>query len=300
MARQYLRFTPETTWGTYNNLGTATIVRLDQDNAFTMRPAPVRWSINSADAYARRVQTGSSKTTVQGTLNTLCYGSQMAAFVAWWYASSANVLSSATIDHALVMEDSGGTAVYRRYLGCMASQVQITASDQDQLMRQSIQIIAQKPATITGTDFPEPAVTAYPTDAPYVIEHGSGAFSLATSRSEFETFSWTCKNKLDPRFMASQYLTRLKYCGRDVDFSTRFPYVITTDRSDYEAVTALSASITFTNGSHTLAFAMNSKNFIAKCDDDLALDKVHLQGIDAECYFDSSAGTPNDCAITVT
>ncbi len=119
MARQFLRFTPETTYGTYNSSGTATFVQIDQNNPFTMRPVPVRWSIRSAGGFNRRVQTGSSKTSLQGNLNSLCYGSQMAAFSSWIFASSSNVLPSATIDHVIVMDDPSSTKVYRRYLGVM-------------------------------------------------------------------------------------------------------------------------------------------------------------------------------------
>jgi hypothetical protein len=224
----------------------------------------------------------------------------MAAFVPLIAATSANVLQSFTVDHAIVMDDSGSTTVYRRYLGTMVQQASITAGEQNQLMRMSLQLIAQQPATITGTDFPAPAATAYPIDAPYVFEHVSGAFTLGSSRTELEEFNLTIQNHLDPHFMASQYLTRCKYCGRDVNFSTRFPYITTIDRTDLESVTAVAASAIFTNGSHVLTFQMNSQNFYAKVDDDLALDKVHLQAIDMEAYFDTTAGTPNDFVLTAT
>jgi hypothetical protein len=300
MARQYLRITPETTYGTYASGNTHTVIQLDQSNPFTMRPMPIFWSIRTAGGFNGRWQKGSAKTSLGGNLNTICYGSQMAAFVPLISATTGNVLKSFTIDHAIVMDDSGSTTVYRRYLGVMCQQAQITASEQNQLMRMSLQLIGQQPATITGTDFPEPAATAYPIDAPYVFEQVSGAFTLGSSRAELEEFNLTIKNYLDPRFMASQYLTRCKYCGRDVDFSTRFPYIVTVDRSDLESVTAVAASAAFTNGAHTLTFQMNSNNFYAKVDDDLALDKVHLQSVDMECYFDTTAGTPFDFVLTAT
>ena len=48
MAREFLRITPEATWGTYDSGGTHTIIQLDQNNAFTMRPKPVFFTIRSA------------------------------------------------------------------------------------------------------------------------------------------------------------------------------------------------------------------------------------------------------------
>ena len=44
MSRQYLRLTTESTWGTYNSGGNTVIVQIDQNNAFTMRAKPVRWT----------------------------------------------------------------------------------------------------------------------------------------------------------------------------------------------------------------------------------------------------------------
>src|SRR5437763_602834 len=117
MAREYLRITPEVTWGTYNGAGTPIIVDLDQANAFTMRPAPQMWEIRSAAGFNRRRKTGSSKTTVAGALSLAVYPSQVATLIPWICATSANVLGAVTIDHAAVMEDSGPTTVYRRYLG---------------------------------------------------------------------------------------------------------------------------------------------------------------------------------------
>lgn len=301
MAREFLRWTPELTWGTFDTTSTtAQVIQLDQNNAFTMRPAPVAWQIRSASGFNRRVQTGSAKTGVQGGLNILCYGSQMTALMPAIVASPTNVLGSATIDHCLVMEDGSSTKVYRRYLGCMVSQAAFAAAESNQLMRLNMQLIAKQPATITATDFPEPAVSAYPWDAPYVFEMASGALTIGSSRVEFEEFNITIKNTLDARFMASNYLTRLKYCGRDVDWTTRFPYVTAVDRSNYEAVTAIAASITFTNSTHSMAFNFNSNNFEMKVNDDLSLDKVFLESIEGSCYFDRTAGTPNDLTVTVS
>ena len=199
-----------------------------------------------------------------------------------------------------MLEDPAGTTVYRRYLGVMVDQCQITASERDPLVRLALQLTAQKPATITATDFPEPHATDYPDDPPYVFTMVGGAFTLGTSRAEFEQFQVTIKNMLDARFMASQYLTRLKYVGRDVDFSCKFPYVATVDRSDYESVTAVSASLAFSNGSHSLGFNFHGRNFYASVEDDLALDKIHVQSIDIECYFDPSQAPPADLTVTVS
>lgn len=297
MARQFLRVTPETSYGVYNSGGTHTIIQIDQANPFTMRATPIRWSIRSAGGYNKRWQTGSAKTAFNGTLNTLMYGSQMAQIFPMIAETNPTTLSSFTVDHCLVMDDNASTKVYKRYLGVMTQSAQISASESNQLMRLQMQLIAQKDATITGTDFPEPALNAYPYDAPYVFEMSSGSFTLGSSRVEFEEFNLSIQNILDPRFFATQYLTRCKYCGRDVNFSTRFPYITTVDRASFEAVTSVAASITFTNGAHSIGVNLQSNNFYANVQDDLALDKVHLQSIDMEAYLDVTAGT--DATFTI-
>ena len=299
MARQYLRLTPETSWGVYAAAGTPILIPIDKANPFTLRPTPIPWEIRSAGGGNRRVQTGSQRTSCKGSLHTLVYGSQAAALAPWICADANGVLRSVTLDHAIQLED-GGTTAYRRYLGVMVEQAQFRCGEDDPLLRLKLDLVAQQPATISGTDLPQPAATDYPGDVPYVFQHLAGGFSVVASRAEFATFQLTVKNLLDVRFMASQYPTRIKYCGRDVDLSTRFPYIVTTDRAHLEAVDLVAASMTFTNGSHTLGFAMNSKNVIAGVGDDLALDTIFLQGIELQNFFDASAGTPNDFTLTAT
>ncbi len=299
MARQYLRLTPEASWGVYAAAGTPILIPIDKANPFTLRPTPIPWEIRSAGGGNRRVQTGSQRTSCKGALHTLVYGSQAAALAPWICADANGVLGSVTLDHAIQIED-GSTAAYRRYLGVMVEQAQFRCGEDDPLLRLRLDLVAQQPATISGTDLPQPAATDYPGDVPYVFQHLAGGFSVVASRAEFATFQLTVKNPLDVRFMASQYPTRIKYCGRDVDLSTRFPYIVTTDRAHLEAVDLVAASMTFTNGAHTLGFAMNSKNVIAGVGDDLALDTIFLQGIELHNFFDASAGTPNDFTLTAT
>jgi len=298
MAREVLRWTPETTWGTFDALATPIIIQLDQSNQFTMRKKPVEWMIRSAGGYNRRVQKGSAKYLLQGALNMLVFDTQLATMAPALFASTSNTLGSATIDHFAVMEDSGSTKWYGRYLGVMCPQVGVAAKESDQLMRLTLQMQAKTFATITDSDLPEPDATDYPYTNPYVFEH-AGAFTLATSRSEFEDFSLTIKNMIDFRFMRSSTPQRAKYVGRDVDFAIRFPWIVTADRAAMEAQTALAASVTFTNGSNSVEFEFNSNNYVADVTDDLSQDKVFMQGISGQCFFDPNAGTPDDLTVTV-
>ena len=234
-----------------------------------------------------------------GRFQTLVYGSQAAVLAPWICADANGALGSVTLDHAIQIED-GSTTAYRRYLGVMVKQAQFRCGEDDPLLRLRLDLVAQQPAAISGADLPVPAATDYPSDVPYVFQHLSGGFSVVAPRAEFAWFQCTITNKLDVRFMAGQFPTRIKYCGRDVDLSTQFPYIVKTDRAHLEAVDPVAASMTFTNDSHTLGFAMNSKNVIAGVGDDLALDTIFLQGIELHNFFDASAVTPNDFTLAAT
>jgi hypothetical protein len=293
MAREFLRLTPEATWGTFDATSTSAIlVDIDQSNNYTVRPQPIKYNIRTAGIGNRRLQTGSNKTAVGGNLDMLVHGSQGAVLAPWVYSSDNATIGSMTIDHCIQMEDGGSTKIYSRDLGVMVQQAQFTASEQDQLLRLQLQLVGKNRSnSITATDFPEPAPSDYATDALYVFEHASGGLTVASSRMDFETFQLTIKNMLDVRFFVGATAQKIKYCGRDVDWTSRLSYSSNTPRLDLEGVTGVSGAITFTNGSHHLIFNMESKNFFAQVEDDLALDKVFLQTITMESYVDPSPGT---------
>lgn len=302
MAREAVRLTPETTWGTYNSGGTPVYAQLDQNNQFTMRPVPNMWTIRSAGGYNRRVQMGSSTTGLNGALNVLLYGSQAASIMGWAVTPNAalTAMPSMTIDHRIQMEDGSNTVVFRRYLGVMVPQWVFTGAAQQQLMRLNLTLIGKQPANITGTDFPEPAPTNYPSDAPYVFQHSSGGFTFnGLGRTEFEQLTITGKNILDARFNESQYPTRIRWCGRDIDVEVNNVYQNSGDRTAlYEGLTALTCSLVFTNGAHSLNFDMKTKNFqLSQPVDDLPLERVYYQKLSFADFFD--AGNATDFGLTV-
>lgn len=298
MAREYLRITTESTWGTYDAGGSATIVQLTDSNSFTMRPNPVRWTIRSAGGYNRRWQSGSSKTIVSGALNNLVvYGSQISAWLAWIQPTGSAPgpydLPSCTIDHSIEMEDGSNTNVFRRYLGVKVGGWQLTSSADSQLLRLSFtSLVGKSAAAITSSDFAEPAATSYPSGTPFVHEHAS-AMTLSSSRTEFDSFQVTGTNLLDPRFFNGTTISYLKYCGRDIDWSIMFPYIISTDRTSlYEGTTASSMSITYTiPASNTLTMNFESQNIIGGVADALDYNRLFTQTISGWSQVDTSVAS---------
>jgi hypothetical protein len=297
--REYLQLTPEVTPGTFNGSGTAVLVDIDSANAYTVRPMPIRQTIRTAGALNRRLKTIAKKTAFQGNLNFTMRGSYGTGFLASWLTPVSGVLPSFTIDHVLVGEDNSLTKIYSRHLGMYIQQAQFTASEQDQWMKVALQLVGMNKATITGTDFPEPAVTAYPTDPFITFEDGSGGLTLhAATRLDIESFTLTVKNLLDVRFFVAATPQKIKWCGRDVDWTSRLSLSSSIPRTDFEAQTGIAGAITFNNGTNSLAFAMEGNNVYSGVTDQLDQSKVYLQEVTLESHLDTSV--PNDFTLTAT
>lgn len=305
MAREYVRLTPETSWGVFNGAGTPVVVQLTDSNQQTVRKVPQFWGpLRSAGGYNRRIKKGSSRYAVSGGLtNLIVYGSQASAWASWLTpVATAGVYSlpSMTLDHAIVLEDAANTTLYARYLGLVVVQADFSVDSQSQLMRLNFsQLIGKSVATITVADFPEPLATDYPSDAPYVLEHAP-SLTVGSSRAEFDSLKVSIQNKVDATFFNASTITRAKYAGRDVDWEATFPYVLAADRAAFEGVTAVAGSATFTNGAHSLSFNFESQNFLDQVGDQLDMDKLFLQNLKLQSFFDSSAGTPTDFSLSAT
>lgn len=298
MAREFLRVTPETTPGTYNALGTPYIIDLDAANAYTVRPKPIRKGLRTAGASNLRAVTIAKKKELSGNLNWTIRGSALAVLADWCLPTS-GVLKSYTVDHVIVMEDSGATKHYDRHLGMYVQQAQFSSGESDQFFKAQLQLQGMSTAVITATDFPEPALADYPADAFLTFEDGSAGLTLhSETRVDIETFNLTIKNMLDVRFFAAATPQKIKYCGRDVDWTSRVSYKSAVPRTDFEAMTPIAASITFANGTDTVAFDMKSANYYADVTDALDVSKLYLQELKLESHLDYAAGT--DFTMTVS
>lgn len=307
MAREFLRLTKEQTYGTFDAAAASSdIVQIDLtgDNAFTMRPRPRMWSIRSAAGNSVRRLTGSSQMEVGGRLTTLLFPSQQSLLLPWGCSPSGtpNDLFSVTADHGVLLED-GTTIKRRRYLGTKVRTIEVGAeagTADGNLVRVTYELVAQQPASPDpdATAFPAPQLTDYPTDAPYVFQHASGGFKVASTRSEYDRISIRITNNLHVPFHGGQYITRCRYKGRDVNFTFHNLYLAVTDRVAYEAITAQDAEVLFTNGAHTAKFDFNTKNyFVDGIEDDLPLSSGYYQSLSLQAYLDAAAGS--DFALTL-
>lgn len=299
MPREFLRVTPETTPGVFNAAGVHTLIDIDQPNAYTLRPKPVVIVIRTAGGNNLRGFQVAKKMALGGTFNWLLHGSQGAVFIDWCCASKTGVAKTYTVDYAVQMEDSGATKVYSRTLGVYVQQAQLTAGEANQVLRANLTLLGTNVAPITTTDFPTPVPADYATDPVLTFEDASAGLVLGgTTHLDIETFDLTIKNMIDVRYFVGKYPILLRYCGRDVDWTSRMSYGTTVPRTALEAQTPVSATITFSNGAHTLTFNMNSNNIYTDVKDQIDMNKIFLQELNLSSFVDSVAGEEMTASAT--
>jgi hypothetical protein len=292
MPREFLRVTPETTPGTFNAGGTHSLIDLDQANAYTLRPKPILVEIRTAGGNNLRATQVGRKENLNGNLNWLLHGSQAALFVDWCCAKPDGTLPSYTVDHCLMMEDPLSTLVYSRTLGVYVGQAGVTASEQNQVVRANLQLVGTNVATITTTDFPTPVPADFANDPILTFEDATGGLMLGgTARLDIENFDLTIKNLIDVKFFLGKYPLKLRYCGRDVDWTSRLQFASMVPRNALTDQTQIAASIAFDNGTNSLSFDMHGKNYFSDVADQIDHGKVFLQQISMKAFVDPATGT---------
>jgi hypothetical protein len=332
MSREYLLIYPEgnspSSWGVFPGTGSPTYIQLTDSNAFTLRPAPVRWTLRSASGYNRRILSGSFKTMTTGALNNMVvFGSQVGFWMNWLQpyqigGTSAYELPSCSIDHVIIDESGSQNQIQKRYLGVKVGAWSLTSNSDASLMRLSLTNLIAKQyqnPTISPSIPSDPAYNNYPpissTDSPFVHQHAStvvlGATPGGTDRhlTGFDQFTVNVRHMLDPRFFNSTQIAYLRYCGRDVDWSLTFPYRIdaSNDRvSLFEnqlttglGTVPITMNITYSiPSSHTLALNMETNALIGSVTDDLNFNQLFMQNITGWNQVDSS--TLTDFVATYT
>lgn len=307
MPREILQITPEATYGTYNSAGAHTIVDLNSDNAFTMRAEPNFWEIASSGSDNLVVTTGTATTDLDGTLKMYGRPSQsamLAAMVAGVTGTNCKSLPSYTVDHGIFIEDGSCTPVLRRYLGVVGDgSFQLdNSSDQGMLMLWNLKLMGAAPAPITLTDFPVPAFSAYDyAEAPFTLQNATGSILYGGSdiTADVESISYEAGNILKAFRGAAKYRTKIRYFGRRPKITLKMLYYSAQPRVDFEANTAKSLDITFTDAAgDTLEFNFGATNFIRKLDDDLHLGDFHRETVTLKNTLNPATGT--DMSITYT
>jgi hypothetical protein len=307
---------PRTSWYHY--------VRLDQPNSFTMRPRRRTEVIPRGGGMPHPAIKVGVPVDCGGSLRTILHYSQAADLLGWcvtpipanraapWgtivqspETQPVGDLASMAIYHAV--EDYSGTVKRRVYKGVKVSRWSLAGSAQSPLVILSMDLIAQKPVSNddlggadssdpTGTEFPAPAETAYPTDP--VLFQQLGTVTLGAAQTRVSSIGLEGTNMLDARHHFGRFLTYANFRGRTVRTSARLDLGGMTDREAFEAITAHAVSFNFTNGVTNVAFDMQDTNYIGEVTDDLQLERNFDYDATWETFWDVSAG--NDITVTVS
>lgn len=302
-ARHYIRLTKEATFKTFNASPGANeqiILQVPSGNASTIRNQPLMWTERSAGASNRKVMTGSRTNALAGKLTQKLFPSQAAFWMPQIFtlAGTPLDLASFTMDEVLVM--STGTKKYHRTLGCKVDTAMLKANNTPggMVWSMDLDIVGSTPATITVSDFAEPAITDYPTDNPYVFQDCAGNLTVGSSFTNFESLTLSVKNILPKdQFDEYQYLQRIPWCGRDIEFDLKVLYKGTTLRTDLEGIAAIAVSCVLDDGTVATTLDMEATNYITDVADDMPFESSYKQAVKITNLLDTTAGT--DITVTV-
>ena len=305
-------WTQSTTYGLAN--AQAYYVRLDQGNAFTMRPRPAGTvTIPYGGGFAVAVNKVSDKQECKGRLSVILSVSQAPFLLSWagvritggtapWTTTEPNGdLASCSVYHAIVEFD--GTVKRRVYLGTKVEGWQVSVSEDSTIARLTLDLAASTPqgnqfdssVDPTSTTFPTPTDADFPID-PFVFLHSGGSNYVTlggTVRTQFTELNIASRNVMYRRWFANRYVQMLRMVGRDTTVGTKLAYVAAgdTDRAHYEALASESCSIQLNNGTHGFTMNLNAQNVWMPFEDDLPLPDLYMQAATEANMWDSAAGS---------
>lgn len=319
MARRFVRITQESAFGTYTAVGggpsanPAIVIRGNGPSWFEPLTEPQIWEIMDTSGQNIPALWGSNVTMVGGQLVTQLYASQ-AQFLLGWALQRINSgqtspwtttelpydLASCTIDFGYTR---GTTAVKRtRYTGCKVVSGSLECSTDSPVWILTLNIIGSTPQGNTfdssvdpdATVFPEPALTAYPTD-PYVFQHTLGALTIGTVRTKYDKLSINWTNQCKAYFDENRFANAIKMNGRRITWSSHLRLKTTPDdrASTYEVVGASTGQVVVNNGTNTATLNFNGKNRMDKLKEDMPLDSEFYYNLDLVSALDSSVAAPN-------
>lgn len=301
--RQAARITLEVTPGTYASAALPAArawPRITGDNATPDRPTPNRYYVRDAAAGNRNVQTDYGTMSSDLKFSTPWYGSQSAVLIPMFCNLAADGLSfkpTSTFTYDLLeqLEDTGRTAVYARWLGCVPESLSLKANnsgDAQKFMADFTAKFTNFSDTITTTDFDTPALSAYPADLPNKFQQLTGGISIGgTPVGSFKSFELTVKNILDADYDESVYPQAVRWCGRDVSFKIDFRWKSQTLRAAMNGVTPQTVVVTLTDGSSTHVFDFKTNTIVTGIDESTPLGSAFYQATTFTPMLDATAGT---------
>lgn len=309
-----------TTALTYNT-ETAAYLRLDEGNAFTMRPRPVMVNVPYGGGVAVDAFRVSDKLACTGNLRVKLYAG-LAPFLLNWASARINTgqtspwtttepagdLASCSIYHAIQRGD--GTFKRRVYLGCKVSSWTLDCSMDATVATLNLGLIASTPqgnqfdssSDPTSTTFPAPADNNFAVD-PYVWIHTAGNIAIyngsSVTRNAITQLTVGSQNQLASSYFNNRFLQKARLMGRKTTAAVKLEYDTTPDdRTAYEGLTQQTVSVEFNSGVRTMTFSLNANNLFDPLEDDLPLPDLFWQNSTLNNQWDPVAGTDFSIAFS--
>jgi hypothetical protein len=306
-------WTTGTTYGLSNYQ--ALYVRLDQDNAYTVRSRPIQVDVDYGGGFAIPAYSVSDKQEVKGSLSVILTVGQ-APFLLSWAGVRINTgqtapwtttllpgdLISCSVYHAVVEPDQ---TVWRTvHLGTKVEEWDFSISEDSQIGRLTLQLVASEEqgntfdssSNPTAGTFPAPADNNFPID-PYVFIYAGGASYITyggSVRTQFTELHINSKNALPRRWYATRFISNPQLVGRRTTVATKIIYpsgTSNTDRTNYTTLAAESCSIELNNGTHGVTMNLNAQNILGPFEDDLKNADLYFQASTSNNKWDATAGS---------
>lgn len=329
-SREYACFVIESSYGTPKtspSTGTDRFyLRLDGANSFTMQNSPVTGQIMYGGGRATPALRFSDQNVCAGRLVGNLYGSGSGAMAKklldwgltvvnsgrttpWTTTDASNLmpvgdLASMSIYHAKQLND--GSYDLRRYGGVKVMGGSIETSRQSPLVRISLDLqgirddlnAAGSVAYPDATEFPAPAETDYPS-SPFVFSHTASGLKVGSTRTQYDSVSFSWRNAMDPKWFESKYCQLIKFCGRSSELRARFHMKTSPDDlASFQAGTVQDSELSINNGTNTIKIDMLGTNYITALSRDLGLNTVYMWDMTLQNFWDTS--TPGDIVVSLT
>ena len=312
MGLELTRFTKEVTYGVFPTApaaGTQFDLYLPTGDDMTVRVMPKFWMIRDAGQGNRLVKKNMGRKDVSGGIQTYLFPSQAPFMIGLGCGLVGTApcydLPSFTDDHMKYL-DGTCLKIGKRYTGCKFTDFSLACSDSDTDPMVMIKggIIGSVAADITITDFPNPNLSAYPADDPYLIYHTAehtGALTIGTTRHNYKNLTVDIKNVVKPFGGEMRFNQLVGWFGRDVTFSTTLLHAANADRAAYEAGTKQTVSVLWDNGTNTCKLDFGTNVNIDSVQDKHPLDDYFLQDLGFSSLLDPTTGPPStDMTVTTT
>lgn len=331
-SREYLLLVEEVSYGipATKVVGTnAFYARLDDGNSFTCQMEPIFLPIMYGGGRATPALEVNDQFNCKGTFKTKLYAGPYSAMLCNWAWTPINAGRTApwtTTDAAGLMplgdlaslsayhafEDAAGNYQLKRMGGMKALNPKISCSRSSPIATFSTDFVCQRDdlkgdgsaGYPDATEFPPPAETDYPSN-PYTFHHTGGNFNLGgtsgspTVRTQYSSLDISSANVVDPRWFESSYLIFARFLGRTSTLTSELHLKFSPDDlATLQTISPGFMSAEFNNGTHSLKWTYNAKNFITGLARNLPLNQVYSRTATVTNFWDPTAA--NDLVFSST